>query len=370
MTKLTIWFWQRMVTPHMTYLAAALARRGHDVTYVAEEEVAAERAALGWQLPDLHGVTLRFATNAEEATVLVNGAPADTVHLTQGLRSNGNVAPAQAAIKAQGQRHFVIMETVDQRGVAGLFKPALYFWHLQRWRRGLDGILAIGAATPAWLRRLAPASLQVYPFAYFLPEHLCTPPSTGGSRFRFLFVGSLIPLKRVDMLLQTLSDFTKHDFEVEVVGDGPMRAELEAMAQRDLPGRVSFLGVLPISKIAGHMARADCLVLPSSHDGWGAVVSEALMAGTPVICSATCGARSVVQASGAGGIFDTSDEADLRQLLKSTLARGNIGRDDRQALRSWARCLGADAGAEYLEALIAAEPATARVPPPPWEQAS
>jgi hypothetical protein len=39
-----------------------------------------------------------------------------------------------------------------------------------------------------------------------------------------------------------------------------------------LPGRVSFRGLLPISNIPGHMAAADCLVLPSSHDGWGAVV--------------------------------------------------------------------------------------------------
>ncbi len=94
------------------------------------------------------------------------------------------------------------------------------------------------------------------------------------------------------------------------------------------------------------------------------------MAGTPVICSAACGSRAVVQASGAGGVFDTFDMADFRRLLESALARGKIGRDDRLALRSWARCLGADAGAGYLEALITAGPTTARVPPPPWERAA
>lgn len=368
MTKLTIWFWQRMVTPHMAYLAAAMARRGHDVTYVAEEELGAERVALGWQLPDVQGVALLFAKNAAEAAALVQGAPADTVHLTQGLRSNGHVASAQAAIRARGQRHFMIMETVEQRGVAGIFKPALYSWHLHRWRRGLDGILAIGAATPAWLRRLGPASLSVFPFAYFLPEHTYPLSATGDARFRVLFVGALIPLKRLDLLLQALSGITKYDFEIEVVGDGPMRGQIEAMAQRILPGRVSFRGVLPISEIPGHMARADCLVLPSSHDGWGAVVSEALMAGTPVICSAACGSRAVVLASDFGGVFDTFDPSDLSQLLESTLARGKIGRDDRLALRSWARCLGAEAGAGYLEALITAEPKTTRFPSPPWER--
>lgn len=49
------------------------------------------------------------------------------------------------------------------------------------------------------------------------------------------------------------------------------------------------------------MARADVLVLPSWHDGWGAVVSEALMAGTPAIASDACGSAGVVRASGVGG---------------------------------------------------------------------
>lgn len=370
MKKLTIWFWQRMVTPHMAYLAAALASRGHDITYVAEEEIAAERAALGWQLPDLRGVTLRFATSALEAAAQVERAPANTVHLTQGFRSNGNITSAQSAIKSRGQRHFIIMETVDQRGLPGLLKPALYFWHLHRWRSGLDGILAIGAETPAWLRRLAPASLHIFPFAYFLPAHPSLPSSIGEMPFRFLFVGSLIPRKRLDLLLQVLGDFTTYNFEVEIVGDGPMRAQLEAQAQRILPGRTTFKGVLPISEIPSHMAQTDCLVLPSIHDGWGAVVSEAMMAGTPVICSSACGSRDVVQASGAGGVFDTFDTADLRRLVESTLVRGKIGSDKRLALRSWARCLSAEVGAAYLEALLTGEPTTGFIPPPPWERRS
>jgi glycosyltransferase involved in cell wall biosynthesis len=367
MAKLTIWFWQRMVTPHMAYLAEALAKRGHDVTYVAEENLAAERVALGWQMPDMYGVTLRFFASALEASVMVAGAPDATIHLTQGVRANGKVALAQAAIKARGQRHYALLETVDQRGVVGLLKPVLYFFCLQRWHRGLNGILAIGEETPAWLRRLVPNGLQVFPFAYFLREFPCPIPSPGGGCFRFLFVGALIPRKRLDLLLKSLSEVTSHDFEIEIVGDGPLREQLEAMAHKILPGRVSFRGVSRISEIPCVMARADCLVLPSSHDGWGAVASESLMAGTPVICSAACGSRAVVQASGAGGVFDTFDSAALRQLLELALTRGKIGRDVRQALRSWARCLGADAGAGYLETLITDGANATLVPPPPWE---
>ena len=59
------------------------------------------------------------------------------------------------------------------------------------------------------------------------------------------------------------------------------------------------------------MSSADCLILPSRHDGWGAVVSEALMVGTPVICSDACGSAGVVHASGVGGVFRSGDHCAL-----------------------------------------------------------
>ena len=55
------------------------------------------------------------------------------------------------------------------------------------------------------------------------------------------------------------------------------------------------------------MAAADVLVLPSRFDGWGAVVNEALMVGTPVICSDRCGASDVIE-NGRNGYVDTRIE--------------------------------------------------------------
>ena len=352
----------------MAFLALALARRGHNITYVAEEELSPARSLLGWQLPDMNGVTVRFVTNGEEAISLASGAEAKTVHLTQGLRSNGHIRDAQATIGYRGQRHFVVMETVNQQGLLGLLKPAVYSWELRQKHRTLDGILAIGANTAGWLRRLAPRSLQIYPFAYFLPERSLPKPVVGYPVFRLLFVGSLVSLKRVDLLLKALGSLSYHAFEVEIVGDGPLRAELENLAERILPGRVAFKGVIPISEVSDRMGEADCLVLPSRHDGWGAVVSEALLLGTPVICSAACGSHVVVNASGTGGVFDTLDEASFRSLLEEALRGGKVGPEFRLRLQSWALCLGVNAGANYLEALIRKDPLASDTPGPPWDR--
>lgn len=367
MTSLSIWFWQRMVTPHMAFLAVSLADRGHQVNYVAERKLDEDREALGWQVPDLPNVSLYFASTAHEVERLVSLSLSSSVHLTQGFRSNGSVALAQRAIKARGRRHFVIMETVDRRGPIGALRRALYAWHLNRWRTGLDAVLAIGADTTTWVAQMAPANLKVFPFAYFLQDSEVSAPTSAGSPFRFLFVGALVARKRVDLLLRCLSELSDQSFEIEVIGDGPMRESLMRLAADHLYDRATFSGVVPMNDVTDYMGRADCLVLPSDHDGWGAVVSEALMAGTPVICSSSCGARDVVAASNAGGIFPTDNPTALRNSLASVLAQGKVTSARRERLRKWARSLGANAGAEYLETILrAVMSGTSRVAVVPW----
>lgn len=350
-----IWFWQRMITPHMAHLAQALALRGHDVTFVAEEPMSSERAAMGWSVPAIqHNVTILIVPDATSVRTAVRIAPMESIHLTQGLRANGVVSFAQRAIRERKLRHFAMMETVDLRGIRGKVKVGLYAWNLWCWHRDLEGVLAIGAETPGWLSRIAPTGIRIVPFAYFLP----VPVQSGKSlaeddfEFRFLFVGSLIPLKRVGLLLRALAKLGNASFVVDIIGDGPLRRELELMADSVLPGRVRFHGILPISKVSDCMVSADCLVLPSIHDGWGAVISEALLVGTPVVCSSACGAKEIVAASGSGGVFNKDEPDELIVLLKKALAQGKVNPSIRFQLRQWAHCVGAEAGAEYLEQLL------------------
>lgn len=365
---LSVWFWQRMVTPHMAYLAMALAERGHSVTYVAEEELSPERRRMGWVAPKIEkAVDVRFVRGASEAEACARGAPQQAIHITQGVRSNGLVSIAQAIIRSRGNRHYVVMETVDVGGLKGKLKQLVYGWILNTTARNLNGVLAIGASTGGWLRRLAPSRIKIVPFAYFLHEPSLVEEAPfdvmQGKKFRFLFVGSLIPLKRVDMLLDALAFFTDQEFELNIVGDGEMRTALESKADELLPGRVAFHGTQPITAIASWMATSDCLVLPSRHDGWGAVISEAVLSGSAVICSSACGAREIVTASARGGVFESGNLDELKTCLKRELERGRIVPAERRRMQDWGRCAGATRGAEYLEALLVATDSDSIDPP-------
>lgn len=365
-----IWFWQRMITPHQTGLAVALAERGHSVTYLAEESLSSERSAMGWTIPKMRGVEAKIISDSEAAVTMARSAPAGTIHLTQGLRSNGLIGYAQSEIRRRRrdrQYHYVIMETVRCYGVVGLVKRGVYAWHLQRWASQLDGIMAIGYTTVGWLRTLAPASLQIHPFAYFLPQRTPKDASIDPEQpFRFLFVGQLNTGKRVDLLLSVLSKLESRSFELIIVGDGPEVEKLQTMAAASMPGRCSFLGTLPIEEVPIQMAQADCLVLPSIHDGWGAVVSEAMLVGTPVVCSAACGAAGAVRASGEGGVFESGDIERFGTLLQQQLDRGRLDSVARVSLQKWAACLGAREGAAYVERILEARDRKTVAPPAPW----
>ena len=289
-----------MLTPHMAYLAEAIARDGCKVSYICNKPMSNERSHMGWIAPSLQSVDVYVASNQSEVNAIVEAAPIDSIHISEGLRGNGFVGIAQQKLIAKGFKLWIIMETIHDDGINGFLKRILYRWILNRFP--VSVILALVLIRQNKLRQGAD-SRRIFPFAYFLeqPQYRFRVRKDSGP-FQFLFVGQLIMRKRLDLLLRALA-MQSIDFTFTVIGDGPMRPAWESLAASLLPNRVQWFGKFPMSEVAKKMADADCLVLPSLHDGWGAVVSEALIAGTPGICSDACGSAGEVEASGVGCVF-------------------------------------------------------------------
>jgi glycosyltransferase involved in cell wall biosynthesis len=373
MSKTSFWFWQRIVTPHMALLADALASQGNTVIYVANEQMSAERAKQGWKAPALGAAQLQLAPDEKAVKAIVQSAPPNSIHFCQGLRGNGLVATAQRYLRARGLRQWVIMETVDDAGWRGVFKRLIYRWLYWHRRHSMEGLLTIGADTAVWVvaRGMPPA--KVFPFAYFLHEPDMQELQSIWEvlpvkrSYRFIFVGNLIELKRVDRLIGAIAALNQPDVDLWVVGSGPDEAALQAQAAALLPGRVHWLGCKPMNEISALMAQADCLVLPSRHDGWGAVISEAMMVGTPVICSDACGASVVVRASGKGGVFSAGSDTGLLEQLRKAVDTGLWPLKNRHDMAQWAMALGVHAGARYLRSILDSSAGNTDRPLPPWE---
>lgn len=363
-----IWFWQRIVNPHMAGLASTLARLGCNVTYVAKQEMSAHRLKLGWQVPDMQGVRLRLVSNSVAINSLIQEASVRSVHICQGIRGNAAVSTAQRALARRGLRQWVVMETVDDARGVGMIKRWKYARQFRSKGHCLEGVLAIGHKTMDWIIERGMSATSVYPFAYFLPVVGLPEPKRqrGPGPFRFLFVGQFIPRKRLDLLVYALRALMDCEFQLLVVGAGSQEKFLRRLAKSALPDRVCWLGMRPQAEVPLVMGQADCLVLPSRHDGWGAVISEALMAGTPVICSDACGAAGVVQASEVGGVFPRNSGDELRTNLQREIESGPIKTAGRIELASWASALGTEAGARYLLNILDCAANGGSRPMPPW----
>lgn len=327
-----------------------------------------DRANQGWSAPTLSMARLLYATDAERVDMLVAKAPPNSIHICQGFRGNGLVAHASGRLAQRRLSHWVVMEAVEEKSWADFVAKRLEYARLVRsWRKHIKGILAIGEATPEWLGARGMPLDRTFPFAYFMPDRPRSPQGVqlNSSPFTILFVGQHIERKRLDDLIDAAASLQDSEFELAVVGSGPLEASLRAKAQVRLGEKINWLSPRPMNEIPALMAQADCLVLPSRHDGWGAVVSESLMAGTPAICSNRCGSAVAVRASGRGGIFPAGDVGALAELLRQAIAEGRQTVERRAALADWASCLGATAGAAYLEAILAGAASRER-PAPPW----
>src|SRR5579864_1400366 len=107
-----------------------------------------------------------------------------------------------------------------------------------------------------------------------------------------LYCGKLQPWKRPQDLLAAFAQAQVPEAYLLFAGDGPLRAELEAIARSlRIADRVRFLGFLNQSRMPGTYMAADLLVLPSEYETFGLVVTEAMVCGLPVVVSDQVGAR-------------------------------------------------------------------------------
>lgn len=162
-----------------------------------------------------------------------------------------------------------------------------------------------------WSRRW-----QVYPFMYCTEWKSRVRDIADEGNLKILFVGSLSHRKSVRLLLEASKGV--ENVEIAIVGDGEERQKLESMV-RESSLNVHFYGVKQMGEVSEIMQEYDVLVLPSLHDGWGAVVNEALTMGLYVICSDRCGAKYLLKDSLLGSIFKSGDVIDLENRIRDCL---------------------------------------------------
>ncbi len=225
---------------------------------------------------------------------------------------------------------------------------------LRRAVAGSDAITAISSDTAAELRALVPgANAEVIPFGGVVVPPSGSASEVRGDRFRLLFLGRLVERKGVPVLLEALRSLGP-GVELDVVGDGPMRAALEAKVfALGVGERVRFHGFVSAEEKARLLSGCDALVLPAVTDakgdteGLGVVLLEAMALGKPVVASRVGGIVDVVEHERNGLLCAPGDASELARAVERLRAApalrerlGAAARDTVVQRFSWASITG------------------------------
>ena len=135
----------------------------------------------------------------------------------------------------------------------------------------------------------------------------------------FLYFGRLSPEKGVGLLIRAFQRLSRQfpSARLRIAGEGAERASLEALAANSgIGGAVEFLGWLSPEQLDEPLSGAWAAVVPSLWaEPHGLVAAEAIVRGTPVLCSASGGLGEIVEEGVSGLKFPNNDEDALFDCL-------------------------------------------------------
>lgn len=324
-------------------MARALAKRGHDVTVVHEEDsylilggkVQAEGPPDGVRRIGLrakNGMVSNLLTQqlgrpmihaARIREILAERKPDIIWHNNTSLVGGpGLIAMGDALKVYEAHEHWLVCPThvlwrygrelCDQRDCLRCqisYRRPPQLWRatgmLDRALDGMDVIIAKSEFSRAKHREFGlRQEMTVLP--YFLPD-LATmaEPYGGHPRPYFLFVGRLEKIKGLQDVFPAMDRYP--DADLLILGDGDYAAELKRLAE----GRrnIQFLGRKSPEELDAYYRGALGLIVPSvCYETFGIILIESFRLGTPVIARRLGPFPEIVERAGGGALFSTEDE--------------------------------------------------------------
>jgi glycosyltransferase involved in cell wall biosynthesis len=350
--KFHVYLWEPETSPHKLPLFRELL--GHDrilsAMYIAQGDLNDHRRREGWQT-EIDDLPVTFAPTLAEVNSIVEKSPPESIHIFSGMHWVPCIVNGLRAVIRHQRRFGILHEPRVLEGGRGLARLGHSWLTEGPLRRNACFILAIGAHGPRWFQLTGYEPKTIFPFAYFLGNR---PPSAAsfemarGTSPIVSFLGRLERLKGIHLFLEAVPRI-KSPAEFYVAGHGTWSSRVHEAAQTQ--AGFNYLGAIKMSEVPYFLSNTDILVLPSisMDDGWGAVVSEALMAGAAVVSSQKVGASMCLADETRGVVVQELTGASLAAAVDGIITKGLRAASYRKIRSAWAdEHLTQRAGVEYL----------------------
>jgi len=139
---------------------------------------------------------------------------------------------------------------------------------------------------------------------------------------RVVYVGRLMPEKGVDTLLRAIAEVVKKmPIELWIVGNGPIKSELELLAKNaGITNSIKWLGYLKWGKeLFERIRQCDTLVLPSHTEALGLVTIEGMSQGLVIIGTSVGGIPEILGHGDSGILIPPRDHRKLAEAIEDSI---------------------------------------------------
>ena len=160
--------------------------------------------------------------------------------------------------------------------------------------------------------------IKIIPYGFNFNDFACEHKDITG-RYELLAVQRLVLSKRTKSLVVALGECREKglkNFHLNIVGDGPERGMLEALAARmKLDKYISFIGNIPANEVASFYKQSHIFLFPSEIEGFGIVLLEALASKNIVIASNSTAIPEIINDGETGVLYNPRSSSDLSDKL-------------------------------------------------------
>lgn len=340
MERLTFIFWQNINSMHQSAFLKALALQ-HDVTLITMQK-GSGREEMGWHVPELPGVQLLHLSDINWKSLISQNSGSNAIHIFAGLHAFRPIHQAMLYALRQGCRIGVYAEPLVMKGLIGAVKQIRGCLDAFKFGTRIDFVLCIGKECRKQYLQWGFPEYKLHDWAYVTePFNINVDRPLPDRPFKIIFPASCSKRKGADLLLEAAVSLPEDiSFELtcySLPANNYNAFERKMMARINGFEHIRLLPFMDNEKVRTAISESDLLVLPSRFDGWGAVVNEALGAGTPVLVSDKCGSSILIQEKPwLGEVFGPPEVATLRTALIRMLKDGTPAQMRRHQIKSWA----------------------------------
>jgi glycosyltransferase involved in cell wall biosynthesis len=295
--KLDLLFWDPCLSPHKHDFYQALSN--HDqvasLRCVIPELLPLERSRLGWNCDGFlqsNSINYILVEDARDiaSQVVYNHS---TCHILSGYGPTFVQKYSVGLAQTHPGRFFMYAEPRVSDGIRGPLRLLQSIFSEYRLRRNLLHIFAIGANGPKWYIDALYSDAAISSFGYFSRSPTITRQPPTSNCLTIGYIGRYEKSKGYHLFCQLANYFSGSNvFYSTTTALRFVSYGTGALMSKAAVSNVSDYGVLPMINVGNALSSIDLLVAPSisTDDGWNMVICEALLCGTPVICSEKAGA--------------------------------------------------------------------------------